>query len=66
MEEGGDTEEEIDQFTSTSKGSAQPSSQEQARGPDRLDHLIARIAQMYGMLESHVQHTVDQLAYIQG
>ena len=27
---------------------------------------MARIEQMYGMLESHVQHTSDQFAYIQG
>ena len=32
-EEGGDTEEEIDRFTSALEGSAQPSSQAQARGP---------------------------------
>ena len=56
-EEGGDTEEEIDRFTSAPEGSAQPSSQAQARGPDRLNRLIAGVEQMYGMLESHVQHT---------
>ena len=65
-EEGGDKEEEIDRFTSTPEGSTEPSSQAQARGPNRLDHLIARAEQMYGMLESHVQHTADQFAYIQG
>ena len=65
-EEGGDTVEEIDRFTSAPEGSAQPSSQAQARGPDRLDHLIARVEQMYGMLDSHVQHTTDRFAYIQG
>ena len=27
---------------------------------------MARVEQMYGMLESHVQHTLDQFAYIQG
>ena len=42
-EEGGDTEEEIDRFTSALEGSAQPSSQAQARGLDRLDRLIARV-----------------------
>ena len=47
-------EEEIDRFTSAPEGSAQPSSQAQAQGLDRLDHLIARVKQMYGMLESHV------------
>ena len=65
-EEGGDTVEEIDRFTSAPEGSAQPSSQAQAQGPDRLDHLIARVEQMYGMLDSHVQQTTDQFAYIQG
>ena len=42
-EEGGDTEEEIDRFTSTPEGFAQPSSQAQARGPVHLYHLIARV-----------------------
>ena len=65
-EEGRDTKEEIDRFTSTFEGSAQPSSQAQARGPDRLDRLIARVEQMYGMLESYVQHTSDQFFYIEG
>ena len=65
-EEGGDTEEEIDRFTSAPEISAQPSSQAQARGPDRLDRLMARVEQMYDMLESHVQHIFDQFAYIQG
>ena len=65
-EKGEDTVEEIDRFTSAPEGFAQPSSQAQARGLDRLDHLIARVEQMYGMLNSHVQHTTDQFAYIQG
>ena len=42
-EEGGDTKEEIDRFTSTPESSAQPSSQAQARGPDHLDRLMARV-----------------------
>ena len=65
-EEGGDMEEEIDRFTPTLEGFTQPSSQAHARGLDCLDHLIARVKQMYGMLESHVQHIVNQFAYIQG
>ena len=65
-EEGGDTEEEIDRFTSALEGSAQLSSQAQSKGPDHLDHLIARVKQMYGMLESHVQHTSDQFTYVEG
>ena len=42
-EEGGDMKEEIERFTSALKSSAQPSSQAQARGPDRLDHLLTRV-----------------------
>ena len=57
-EEGGDTEEEIERFTSAPESSAQPSSQALAWGPDRLDRLIAKVEQMYTMLDSHVQHTV--------
>ena len=53
-EGGGDMEEEIDRFTSTPEGFAHPSSQAQAWGPNLLDHLIARIEQMFGMLKSHV------------
>ena len=63
-EEGGDIEEEIDRFTLAPEISTKPSFQAQARGLDRLDHLMARIEQMYGMLESHVQHTSNQFAYI--
>ena len=53
-EEGGDTEEEIDRFTSAPEIFAQPSSQAQAQGPDRHDRLIARVKHMYTMLDSHV------------
>ena len=42
-EEGDDTKEEIDRFTSAPESSTQPSSQAQARGPDHLDHLMERI-----------------------
>ena len=65
-EEGGDTEEEINRFTSAPEGFAQPSSQEQAQGPDCLNRLIARVEQMYGMLESHVQHITNQFTYVEG
>ena len=58
-DEGGDTEEEIDRFTSTPESSAQPSSSTPARGPDRLDRLLHRVDQMYTMLDSHVQHTAN-------
>ena len=63
---GGDTEEEIDRFTSTPESSAQPSSSAPARGPYRLDRLLDRVDQMYTMLDSHVQHTATQFGYIQG
>ena len=65
-DKGGDTKEEIDRFTFAPESLAQPSSSAPARGPGRLDCLIAIVEQMYTMLDSHVQHTVDQFAYIQG
>ena len=65
-EEGGDTEEEIEHFTSTPKDTAQLSSQARARAPDCLNHLIARVEQMYGMLESHMQHSLTQFTYLEG
>jgi len=65
-EEGGDMEEEIKHFTSAPEDTAQPFSQACARAPDRLDHLIARVEQMYGMLESRMQHSLTQFTYLQG
>ena len=65
-EEGGDIEEEIDRFTSTPEALTQPSSLALAWGPGKLDHLLARVEQMYTMLDSHVQHTTTQFAYVQG
>ena len=65
-DEGGDTEEEIDRFTSAPESSAHPSSSTLARGLDRLDHLLNRVDQMYTMLNSHMQHTTTQFVYIQG
>ena len=63
-EVGGDTEEEIDRFTSAPETPTQPSSSTLAQGPDRLNHLLARVEQMYTMLDSRVQHTADQFAYV--
>ena len=63
-DEGGDTEEKIDRFTFAPKSSAQPSSSAPAQGPDRLDRLLDRVDQMYTVLDSHVQHTATQFAYI--
>ena len=69
-DEGGDTKEEIKRFTTTTEPSdqpsAQPSSSTPARGSDRLDRILARVDQLYTMLDSHMQHTVDQFAYVQG
>ena len=59
MDEGEDTEEEIDRFTSATEPSAQPSSSVPTRGPDRLDRLLDRVEQMYIMLDSHMRHTMD-------
>ena len=65
-DEGGDTKEEIDRFTSAPESSAQPSSSALARGPNKLDRLLNRVDQMYTMLDSHVQHIATQFVYIQG
>ena len=58
-EEGSDTGEEIDRFTTAPETSAQPSSSAPARGPDRFDRLLTRVDQMFTMLKSYVQHTAD-------
>ena len=65
-EEGENAKEEIARFTIALETSAQPSSSAPAQGPNRLDRLIARVEQLYTMLDSHVQHIVDQFAYVQG
>ena len=65
-EEGGDAKEEIDRFTAALETSAQLSSSAPARGLDKLDRLLARVDQMFTMFDSHVQHTTDQFAYVQG
>ena len=65
-DEGGDTEEEIDRFTSAPESLTQPSSLAPAQGPDRLDHILARVEQMHTMLDSHVQYTENQFTYVQG
>ena len=59
-------EEEMERFTTAPETSAQPSSSAPARGPDKLDHLITRVEQMFTMLDSHMQHTANHFAYIQG
>ena len=62
-EEGGDAKEEIERFTIAPETSTQPSSLAPAQG---LDRLLARVEQLYTLLDSHVQHTTDQFAYVQG
>ena len=49
-EEVGNAKEEIDWFTSVPKDTLQPSSQAQARAPDRLDFLLGRVEEMHAML----------------
>ena len=66
VEEGGDAEEEIEHFTSALKDTAQPFSQAHPRALDHPNHLIARVEQMYGMLESHMQHSLTQFTYLEG
>ena len=63
-DKGEDTKEEIDRFTFATEPSAQPSSSAPTRGLDKLDHLLDKVKQMYTMLDSHMQHTVDQFAYV--
>ena len=65
-DEGEDTKEEIDRFTSATEPLTQPSSSAPAQGPDRLDSLLDRVEQMYTMLDSHMRHTADQFAYFHG
>lgn len=61
-----DTEEEIDRFTSIRETSAQPSSSTPTQGLSKLDQLMAKMDQMSIVLDSHVQHAVNQFAYLQG
>ena len=64
-EKGGDTEEEIEHFTSVSN-TTQLSSQVCAQAPDRLGHLIERVEQLHGMLDSHMRHSTSQFTYLEG
>ena len=32
----------------------------------KLDRLLARVDQLYTLLDSHMQHTADRFAYVQG
>ena len=66
QDEGEDTEEEIDRFTSVPEPSTQPSSSAPTQGLSKLDQLLAKMDQMSTVLDSHVQYTADQFAYLQG
>ena len=61
---GGDTKEEIDGFISALETSTQPSFSALARGLDKLDRILARVDQLYTMLDSHMQHIADQFTYV--
>ena len=63
-DEGGDTEKAIDRFTSAPENSAHPSSSTPTQGSDRLDRILARVDQLYTMLDSHMQHKADQFTYV--
>ena len=65
-EEGADTEEEIEHFTSVSEDTTQPSSQERARALDRLNHLIRRVEGLHGMIASQINHSTSQFTYLEG
>ena len=66
VDEGEDTKEEIDRFTSATEPLAQPSSLAPTQRPNKLNCLLDRVEQMYTMLDSHMQYTVDQFTYVQG
>ena len=61
----GNTNEEIDWFTSVPKDTPQPSSQAQARTPDRLDLLLGRVEELHLMLASHINYSMNQFTYLQ-
>ena len=65
-EKWGNTDEEIEHFTSIPKDTAQLSSQAQVRALDRLDHLIGRVEELHLMLDSHIHYSTIQFTYLQG
>jgi len=65
-EEGADTEEEIEHFTSILEDTTQPSSQERARALNHLDHLIRRVEGLHGMMASQISHSTSQFTYLEG
>ena len=65
-EEGGDTKEEIEHFTSVPEDTARPFCQTCAWAPYHLNHLIERVEQIYGMLDPHMQQSSSQFTYLEG
>ena len=66
LEEEGNTNEDIDQYTSASKDTAQPSSQARAKEPDHLDHLIGRVEELHVMLALNISYSTSQFTYLEG
>ena len=60
-EERGDTEEEIEHFTSVPEDTIQPSSQAQARAPDSLNHLINHSTSQFTYLEGQITASSFQI-----
>ena len=65
-EEWGNTDEEIDRFTSVPEDIPLPSSQAQVRAPNRVDLLLGRVEEMHTMLDSHISYSTRQFTYLQG
>ena len=66
VEEGGNTNEEIDRFTSIPEDTPSPSSQAKARAPNCLHFLLGRVEEMHAMLVSHINYSMSQFTYLQG
>ena len=62
--EGGNIEDEIDQFTHVLENIPQPSSQAQARAPDCLDLILGKVEQMHAMLNAHINYSTRQFTYL--
>ena len=65
-DEGGNTEDEIDQFTHVPEDTPQPSSQAQARAPNQLDLILGRVEEMHTMLTACIDYSTRQFTYLQG
>ena len=63
--EGSNTEDEIDRFTHVPGDTPQPSSQAQAKEPNRLDLILGRVEEMLAMLNAHIDYFTRQFTYLQ-